>query len=458
MDNDPIFALLQQKMAEGSWDSSGAFTIEAGRAASRLGKDFAATYPGQYPLKFVQSAVAMGMNRLVFKSKRQALRVEFFEPKVPEFLEYFKFALERVGELPQSTPFLDLFQGIWGGLADHGHQVEAMICWQGESRRYEFSTDGVKELPSSGPVKGKKKPALTLLMTRSTANLRTEGRMIRERCDFAPLELLWNGRRLPRNSWVRTKTAAAEDWYLRWAPRGFRLGESYLTRGNNHPGTTIWLPALNRRGVLAWGEGHPGSRPRFWSPRKDNVLYHSGVGTGNFCGAVAQTLDSKARTPVIFVSKGVVVDSPAPVLVPAGGLAVLDCYSASLRTDVFGLRLVVDRQLNSVVGILKQRMAELHQRLRPHVYPLPVRRRIIENMPLGAGLTAVALAPFLPISGVVLLGGIGQIALWKLGRGLSKSMVPHGFLDALSKVLPACVPGDRLNLNTSRASRTYRLK
>lgn len=152
------------------------------------------------------------------------------------------------------------------------------------------------------------------------------------------------------------------------------------------------------------------------------------------------------------------MDSPAPVLVPAGGLAVLDCYSASLRTDVFGLRLVVDRQLNSVVGILKQRMAELHQRLRPHVYPLPVRRRIIENMPLGAGLTAVALAPFLPISGVVLLGGIGQIALWKLGRGLSKSMVPHGFLDALSKVLPACVPGDRLNLNTSRASRTYRLK
>lgn len=440
---DPLAKLLEQSLKEGTWDSSGAFTLDLAKAASRLGQDFAKAYPRQFLLKFIQAGVALESKSLAFKTRGNQLTLEYSEPRLAHFLEYFQFALEKATTLTDASPYFMLFQGLWAALAENVKAIRIYLRHGDLQSGYECGREAVTKLtPTLG--RGGKNDNIRLEFDVEQPNWRLFKTLLTSRCAYCPIPLTWNGSSLPRRAWRDLTTAADETWYERYAPHGFRIGESYIGCQHHTIKHSIRLPAVAQRGARVIGVGHKRKTPFLWRPGKTNVLFHKGTTGALSVGAIAQTLDNGISTPVAFVKYGVMLD-PSSVRAPDGGLAVLECLSCGLRTDIFGLRLVNDRNLSAASEIIGQHLRALRRDLRVHLFALPARGRVLNNLSIGVGVLGITASLFLPTSGLLaFLTGSVHLGGGLLSQSLEKG---HDFLRDLRIRFPDFGKGE---VDTSR--------
>ena len=427
--SDQLAELLRKQLKEGTWDSSGAFTLDLARAASRLGQDFAAAHPGCYPLRLVQAGVAMECDEIHFRTRGKTISLRFQNPRVKHLSEYFEFALQRSNKLNDSTPFFPLFQGLWAALREDGNSVTVAVQEHGKRVSYTCSSESVERLrEEKTDEKAPNDLELELLLDRNIPkSLRS---LIQARCSFCPVPLFWNGRRVGSRVWARLSPQRTSDWYLPWAPHGFRLAEAYITKARLPIKSSITVPLCSKRRPAFSGVGNPGQLPRGWRARATNTLFHKGNGEGRVCGAVAQSLVKESTTDLLLVSLGVTLESSA-MLIREGGMAVLECSSAGVRTDIFGLKAVADRNLAAAQAMVQERLKHLRGEVRPYLLELP-RRAGIRDLQIWSGAAIMVFGS--PLAGPLLGLGLGGL---QVGLGLfQKRLDNSSFLAALGVEFP----------------------
>lgn len=426
--SDQLAELLRQHLKDGTWDSSGVFTLDLARAASRLGQDFSTAHPGCYPLRLVQAGVAMECADLHFRTRGKKISLTLTKPRVKHVQEYFEFALQRSNKLNDSTPFFPLFQGLWAALREDARSVKIAVWENGKGASYLCSSDSVERLQDEKSHNAEPN-GIELefsLNRKAPGSLRS---LVRARCSFCPVPIYWNGKKMESDTWALLSPEMERDWYLPWVPHGFRLAEAYITKAQSTVKASIAVPSCSARKPAFSGIGNAGRLPGKWKPQSYNTFYHKGNGEGLACGAVAQSMVGESTTDLLLVSLGVVLENSAK-LIRQGGIAVLECSTHGIKTDIFGLRAVAGKNLDDAQAMAQKRIIDLRKEVKSYLLELP-RRTGISDAQIWLGAALVLGTPF--------LGGLPSLGLgaFQIGCGLfQKKVTGSSFLAALESEFP----------------------
>ena len=242
---------LEEQIQAGVAESSGGFTLDPEQARIKI-QAYALARPGQFILKLVQAAVAAGSERIEVTFERDSMRFSFqLADPTPFLAERVAAATLRLGSLP-SSPVRHLAVGL------------SVASASAEETRWQ-TPEGclVIDRESMRCDTGRHYPEFTLVVTRerTLGNLfgtlfLQEYRELLERCQFAPVQLVVDGRPLERPLYDRYRCC-----YI----KGIELPRlNYVLEHWNERGGGLWY----RRPL---GRAYSPLRPHFlWSGQEQS--------------------------------------------------------------------------------------------------------------------------------------------------------------------------------------------
>lgn len=230
-------SFLEQQVQAGDADSSGTFTLDPERARAKI-EAYALGRKGEFILKMVQAAVAAGTDRIEVGFGRDTLSFSFqLQDAGPFLADRVWGALLSLGSL-QASPLRHLAVGLT--VACHGELVEAR--WQTPEGTLVITPDTMRcdaqlHYPRFSLVLRRKRYlATSLSMAIRSYQFGTlfidEYRALLERCQFAPVDLVVDGRALERPLYDRYRAYYAKGMEL---PRAGYLVERWRA------GSGLWF-------------------------------------------------------------------------------------------------------------------------------------------------------------------------------------------------------------------------
>jgi hypothetical protein len=405
--------LLKAAEKAGSFDSTGQFTVAVEIYKNRLGQDFSTAYPGQYPLKFVQSMVAFGARSIAISSGLQTLSIECIIPTKRSMSQYLNLALEHQNSIPKGDPTTPFLQGLWAALAEE-HSAKVLIEQAGKAETWVCKPSSIRRESSECPDAQQDHAKLIISFQRTPALRKSERKLICSRCGYCPIQLELNGKRIDGTSWEQERRQVKADWYLPYAPEGFRLAEAYFPNKVGKVRSSLGLPPPNRRNSCKGANWEPTSRNVFFVR---DLLCDKG-----FSGVLAIPVDLEPPGVLLPVLYGVTLEPIQAEEFVGGGVAVVECLHWNLQTDLFGLRLVENPHLAELRTRLGIEFHGLGRELVTSIGRLKsmVKTNRLAYLSLTAGVIMMGGAFF---SGMVIHGLAGGVQL--LNGAIMKDSTPQ---------------------------------
>lgn len=346
---------LAQEGAIGKRESSGTFTLDLGRAVEKL-RRYQLQEPGFYLLKVLQSAVLAGARRVEVQVRRWDVKVDFTisEPGSYGYLSQIMSRLDRPAEGRHDSALSYLVCGLQGAMGLGPEMVE----WVHVSRQRheviqlhgsEISLKRSFQPPADRVVSGASRFHFYLRKTGRFFSLKhllrsraAESEVLVRRGQFAPVELLLDGRPLSGQRWAPERKESLEIYVLapgRAMDRGFQIELPDLS-GYRKMGDRWQSPKTASRRFVQFRS--PAAEHAIVDPPKDSRLR---------CRAVLQVPErSDEAAQVTFVRHGVCCSTRAVALGAPGTRCLVS--AELLRTDLSGLEVIEDeawqREVNNL--------------------------------------------------------------------------------------------------------------
>ena len=323
---DPIELMLSELQQSGLLDSHGEFSIDFGQALKKMGKQLLPD-ARMYVLRFYQSALCCGAERVTFTGKTSRLQCVSLGPPVP--LDELRQLSKYLAPDPRHPAASYLATALQAALSTRPLRLQ-LVTWDGKEGASLTFVQGHESLQilSSCPF-SRRGPQSCLWVERGPA---------------------WFFRQVPEFEWLRRHGGVGRtslrinDQPVKpcfGAPRELVMHKMYL------PGSYISITSLDGKRGLTCQKGHhvfshyqqaqPGC------PVEDRIYLPGGP---ELTAAVGIRADLAGRATLRFVRHGIML--PAVQLkAPVPGLDLL-ISSAGLRTDLAGLSVVQDDAYHQV--------------------------------------------------------------------------------------------------------------
>jgi hypothetical protein len=191
MDRETLQSYLSQARSEGKFESAGTFTLDYAQAREKLAA-YQFQKPEYYLLKFVQAAVAMKSEAVQFRFAPESVEVRFVSPQKELLPEQFGALITDKHDAHLEQHCRDLALAVCGSGA-------STICFRDTGSGREVNIQGESlEFTELGSLRGDSKFLFFLGRKRrlSKKEIRDKESLLRAACQFAPLSLSIDGKRI----------------------------------------------------------------------------------------------------------------------------------------------------------------------------------------------------------------------------------------------------------------------